>query len=126
MRFSGVVWEDCTVPQIVSMDAKAWIDDMRPRRPMNKPEPEGRSLISPEGELLDDQHRWDLGHLEFMRRRELGLGAPNKRTLEQREQYLELGMNETLYDVPCEFSFAKRFSPCGKVYECDIVVLLNT
>lgn len=79
------------------------------------PQLEGRSLLDGEGKLVGEDLPKDRSNLEFFRMRELGMVGSNRRSLEQRDQYASIPPNQTLYDLPTEFGFAKRFSPCGRV-----------
>lgn len=81
------------------------------------PQQEGRSYVDEDGNLMEDEMPRDRSNMEFFRMRELGLVGPNMRTLEQRAQYACIPPNQTLYDLPIQFAFAKRFSPCGKVLD---------
>lgn len=85
-------------------------------RPALQPTVEGRNLIDETNSIRS--HRAAPSNLAFMRQRELGMLGANRRTLAHRQQYEQIPPNTTLYDVPVQFVFAKRFSPCGKYLVC--------
>lgn len=74
-------------------------------------------MLNEEGKVVGEDLPKDRANLKFFQMRELGMVGSNKRSLEQRAQYASIPPNQTLYDVPTEFAFAKRFSPCGRVHK---------
>jgi len=79
------------------------------------PQVEGKSFIDSNGDVIVGEETFSREHHEFLQMRELGMIRPNKRTLEQREQYACMAPNQTIYDLPGHFAVSKRFTPCGRV-----------
>lgn len=89
-----------------------------PSTPIVMPIRIGHSQLDENGQIMEDVHLQERSNLEFIRQRELGMIRPNKRTLEQRSQYPMIAPNQTIYNIPVEFHFPKRFTPCGKYLIC--------
>lgn len=92
------------------------IKESEQHTPRLVPESVGRNLVDSDGRILDEPD--ERPNLLFLHQRELGMIRPNKRTLEQRHQYSCIAPNHTTYDLPVEFGFAKRFTPCGNYLIC--------